>query len=143
MSKILSKDIAAFHYFEKTLIVLSATSGGISIISFRSVNGVPVRIARASFSLVFSLTTGIIKKLLEITRNNIMKFFLLAKSKLISIETLISQALIDLEISHEEFKTIANEKEKHEKMKENIRMIKSSHELSENNKNIRENNENA
>ena len=143
MSKILSKDIAAFHYFEKTLIVLSATSGGISIISFRSVNGVPVRIARASFSLVFSLTTGIIKKLLEITRNNIMKFFLLAKSKLISIETLISQALIDLEISHEEFKIIANEKEKHEKMKENIRMIKSSHELSENNKNIRENNENA
>ena len=75
MSKILSKYIAAFDYFDKTLIVLSATSGGISIISFRSVNGVPVRIARASFSLVFSLTTGIIKKLLEITRNNIMKFF--------------------------------------------------------------------
>ena len=68
---------------------------------------------------------------------------MLAKSKLISIETLISQALIDLEISHEKFKTIVNEKEKHEKMKENIRMIKSSHELSENNKNIRENNENA
>ena len=57
---------------------------------------------------------------------------MLAKSKLNSIETLKSQALIDLEISHEEFKTIVNEKEKYEKMKEDIRMIKSSN---ENNKN--------
>ena len=57
---------------------------------------------------------------------------MLAKSKLNSIETLKSQALIDLEISHEEFKTIVNEKEKCEKMKEDIRMIKSSN---ENNKN--------
>ena len=49
---------------------------------------------------------------------------MLAKSKLNSIETLISQALIDLEIiSHEEFKTIVNEKEKYEKMKESIKMI--------------------
>ena len=53
---------------------------------------------------------------------------MLAKSKLNSIETLKSQALIDLEISHEEFKTIVNEKEKYEKMKEDIRMIKSSNE---------------
>ena len=43
-----------------------------------------------------------------------------AKSKLNSIETLISQELIDLEIIHEEFKTIVNLKEKIEKMKENI-----------------------
>ena len=54
---------------------------------------------------------------------------MLAKSKLNSIETLISQALIDLEISHEEFKKIVNEKEKYEKMKESIRMIKNSDEL--------------
>ena len=54
---------------------------------------------------------------------------MIAKSKLNSIETLISQALIDIEISHEEFKTIVNEKEKYEKMKEDIRMIKSSDEL--------------
>ena len=51
---------------------------------------------------------------------------ILAKSKLNSIETLISQALIYLEISHEEFKTIVNEKEKYEKIKEDIRMIKGS-----------------
>ena len=62
---------------------------------------------------------------------------MLAKSKLDSIETLISRVLIDLEISHEEFKTILNEKEKYEKMKENFRTVKSSDELIENNKNIR------
>ena len=49
---------------------------------------------------------------------------MLAKSKLNSIETLMSQALIDLDISHEEFKTIVNEKEKHEQIKERIRNIK-------------------
>ena len=46
---------------------------------------------------------------------------MLAKSKLNSIETLISQALIDLDISHEEFVTILKEKDKYEKMKENLR----------------------
>ena len=70
MSKKLSKYIAAFDYIDKTLIVLSATSGGgISMISFTSVIGLPVGIAGASFSLVFSLIKGIIKKLLKITRN--------------------------------------------------------------------------
>ena len=68
MSKKLSKYIAAFDYIDKTLIVLSATSGGISIISFTSVIGIPAGLASASFTLVFSLTTGIIKKLLKITR---------------------------------------------------------------------------
>ena len=60
-----------------------------------------------------------------------------------SIETLVSQALIDLEVSHEEFKTIVKEEKKYEKVKENIRMIKSSDELSENNKTVRENRGNA
>ena len=46
---------------------------------------------------------------------------MLAKSKLNSIETLISQALIDMEISHEEFITILKEKDKYEKMKDNLR----------------------
>ena len=47
--------------------------------------------------------------------------FMLAKSKLNSIEALISQALIDLDISHEEFIRILKEKDKYEKMKENLR----------------------
>ena len=63
---------------------------------------------------------------------------MLAKRKLNSIETLISQSLIDLGISHEEFKTIVNEKETYKRMKENIRIIKSSGEVGEN-KSIREN----
>ena len=61
MSKILSKYIAAFDYFDKTLIVLSATSGGVSIISFASVIEAPAGKASASFTLVFSMDTGIIK----------------------------------------------------------------------------------
>ena len=68
---------------------------------------------------------------------------MLAKSKLNSIEILMSQALIDLDISHEEFKTIVNEKEKYEQMKESIRNTKSMDELSENSRDIRENSGNA
>ena len=68
---------------------------------------------------------------------------MLAKGKLNTIKTLIYQALIDLEISHKEFKTIVNEKGNYSRLKGDIRMMKSSDELSENNKNIKENNENA
>ena len=56
---------------------------------------------------------------------------MLTKNKLDSIETLISPALIDLEISHEEFKTVFEEKEKYERKKKNIRMMESNDELSE------------
>ena len=65
-----------------------------------------MEIASASFTLIFSLTTGILKKLLNITRKKKKKndkILTLTKSKLNSIETLTSQALIDMEISHEEF----------------------------------------
>ena len=62
---------------------------------------------------------------------------MLAKSKLINIETLMYQVLIDLDISHEEFKTTANEKETYEQMKESITNIKSKDTLSENSRNIR------
>ena len=138
MSKKLSKYIAVFDYIDKTLVALSATSGGISIISFTSDIGVPAGIASASFTLIFSVTTGVIKKLLTITRDKKKKhnkIIMLPKSKLNSIETLMSQALIDLDINHEDFKTIVREKEKYEQMKENIKNIKSNDEkddLSEN-----------
>ena len=106
------------------LIVLSATSSGVCTILSESVVGAPVGIASASFTLIFSLTTGIVKKLLSITRNKKKKYdkiLKLAKSKLDSIETLVSQALIDMEISHEEFNAIIREKQKYERMKENLR----------------------
>ena len=61
MSKRLSKYIASFDYFDKSLIVLSATSGNISIASFSTVIGAPVRIVSASFSLAISISTGIVK----------------------------------------------------------------------------------
>ena len=111
--KKLSKFVTTFDYIDKVLIILSATSGGVSIISLTSAAGAPVGIAVASFALIFSLTTGITKKLLSITRNKKKKYYkipMLAKNKLNSIEPFVSQLLIDMEISHEEFNTIMNEK---------------------------------
>ena len=69
ISKKLSKYIATFDYIDKTLILLLATSGGVSIISFASVIGVPAGIASANLTFLLSLAIGIIKKLLSITRN--------------------------------------------------------------------------
>ena len=106
------------------LVVLSATSGGVSIISFSSVIGTQAGIESASFTLIFSLTTGILKKLLDITRKKEKKhdrILMLAKSKLNSINTLISQALIDMDISHEECITILKEKDRYEMIKENLK----------------------
>ena len=88
--------------------------------------GAPVGIASASFTFIFSLTTGIVKKLLSITRNKKKKhdkILTLVKSKLNSIETIISQALIDMKISHEEFVTVLNERDKYEKMKESLKNV--------------------
>ena len=96
--------MAVFDYIDQALIVLSATSERVSIISFTSIIGAPIGIASASFTLIFSLATGIVKKLLSITRNkkkNHDKILMLAKSKLNNIETSVSQALVDMEISHE------------------------------------------
>ena len=69
MSKRLSKYIASFDYFDKSLIVLSITTGSVSIASFATVIGAPVGIVSANFTLSFSISTGIIKKLLKTTRN--------------------------------------------------------------------------
>ena len=126
MSKRLSKYIASFEYFDKSLIVLSVTTGSISITSFAAVIGAHVRVISASFSLAFSISTGIIKKLLKTTRNKKKKhnkIVMLARSKLNSIESKISEALINNEISHEDFMTIINEEKKYRELKESIRMM--------------------
>ena len=122
-SKKLNKYVTTFDSIDKILITLSAATGGITTISFTSIIGVPAGIASASFTLNFSIITGIIKKLLSTTRKKKKKhdkILMLAKSKFNSIGTLISQALNDMEISHEEFITIFKEKDIYEKMKENI-----------------------
>ena len=106
-SQKLSKYVTTFDYIDKILIVLSATSSGVSIISFTSIVGAPVGIASASLTLIFSLTTGIVKKSMNVTRNKKKKhdkILMMAKSKLSGIETLVSQAMIDTDISHEKLR---------------------------------------
>ena len=122
-SKKLGRYVTIFDYIDKILIVLSATTSGVSIISFTNTIDKSVGIVSASFTLIFSLTTGIVKKLLNMTINKKKKhdqLLMLAESKFNSIETLISQALDDLDISHEEFIRILKEKDKYEKMKYNL-----------------------
>ena len=129
MSKRLSKYIASFDYINKSLIVLSATSGIISITLFATVIGVPVGIASASLKLIFSISTGIVKKrLLKTTRNKKKKhnkIVILARSKLNNRESKISNALINNEINHEDFMTIINEEKNYQELKESIRMMNS------------------
>ena len=96
MRKRLTKYIVSFDYFDKSLIVLSVTTGNVSIVSFATVIGAPVGIVNASFSLPFSISTGIIKTLLKTTRNkkkNYNKIVMLARSKLNSMESKIFEAL--------------------------------------------------
>ena len=93
-SKKLSKYVAAFDHIDKILIVLSATSGGVCIISSVSVAETPVGKAGVSLTLIFSIATGIIKTLLNIARNKKKKhdkILKLAKSKLNSTETLVHE----------------------------------------------------
>ena len=65
MSKRLSKYIASFDYLDQSLVVLSVTTGSISIASFATIIGAPVGIISANVSLAFSISTGIIKKILK------------------------------------------------------------------------------
>ena len=128
MSKRLSKYIASFDYFDKSLVVLSVVTGSISIASLATVIGAPVGITSASCSLTFSVTTEFVKKLLKTIRNKKKKhnkIAMLARSKLNSLESKISEALINNEISHEDVMTISNEEKKYRELKESIRMMNS------------------
>ena len=96
----------------KSFIVLFTASGGISIASFATVIVASGGKTSASFSFPFSLTAGISKKISKTTRNKKEhnKVVTLARSKLNSIESKISEALINNEISHKGFMTIINDK---------------------------------
>ena len=118
MSKRLSKYIAFCDYFDKSSIVLSATSGSVSIASFATVIGTAVVIASGSLSLAFSLSTEIVKKLLRTTRDKKKKhnkIIMLARSKLNGIESKVSEA----------FMIIINEEKNYPELKESIRMMNS------------------
>ena len=82
----------------------------------------------ASCSLAFSVTTGFVKRFLKTTRNKSKKhnkIVMLARSKLNSIESKISEALKNNEISHEGFMTIMSEEKKYRELTESIRMMNS------------------
>ena len=117
-----------FYYLDRSLIFLSVTSGSISIASFATVIGAPVRIASTRFSLAFSMSTEIMKKLLKTTRNEkkkCNKIVMLARSEINSIESKISEALKNNKISHEDFTTIISEERNYRELKESIRMMNS------------------
>ena len=107
--------------------------GSLSIASRAAVVGIPVGIARTSLTLVFTACTGVIKKLLSVTRKKKKKhnkIIALANNKLNVIETLLSGAPSDFDISHEEFAKIIDEKIKYEEMKENVKsVVKTVHEI--------------
>ena len=124
--KKLNKFLVSFDYLDKIFITLLASFGTLSIASYASVVGIPAGITGASLTLVFTIGTGIIKSLLKLTkkrkkRHN--KIIVLAKNKLNMIDTLLSRALNDSEISHEEFANIINEVNIYENIKENIKEL--------------------
>ena len=106
------------------------------IASYLTIVGIPVGIAEASLTLIFTVTTCVVKTLLNITRKKKKKhnkITALARSKLNIIENLISQALIEFDISHEEFSKIIYEKNNYEQIIDNIRSVKSINDLNKEN----------
>ena len=119
--KKISKYIVAFDYADKVFTTLSASFGTLSIALHATIVGIPVGVAGASLTLIFTVMTGVVKKLLNITRKKKKKhnkIIALARSKLNIIETLISQALTDFDISHEEFSEIIYEKNNYEQIRD-------------------------
>ena len=134
--KKISKYIVVFDYADKLFITLSASLGTLSIASYAVVVGIPAGIAGASLTLIFTITTGVVKTLLNITRKKKKKhnkIIALARSKLNITEKLISQALIDFEITHEEFSKIIYEKNNYEQIIDIIKSVKSINDLNKEN----------
>ena len=116
--KKLNKYLVTFDYLDKIFIALSASFGMLSIASYAS---------GSSLTLIFTIGTGISKSLLNVTKKRKKKhnkIIALAKNKLNTIDKLLSSALNDSEISHEEFTNIINEANIYENIKENIKELK-------------------
>ena len=122
--KKLNKYLVSFEYLDKIFITLSASFGTLSIASQATVIGIPAGITGASLTLIFTIGTGINKSLLKVTKERKKKhnkIIALAKIKLNTIDTLLSSALNDSKISHEDFTNIITEKNFYENIKENIK----------------------
>ena len=130
--KKLNNYIVSFDYLDKTFIALSASFSTLSIASYATVVGLPDGIAGSSLTLIFTISTGISKSLLKVTKKRKKKhnkIISLAKSKLNMIDTLLSSALNDSKIDHEEFANVFTEKNTYENMKENIKDMAESNSL--------------
>ena len=111
--KKLNKYLVSFDYLDKIYITLSASFSTLSIASYAIVLGLPVGIAGSSLTLIFTIGTGLNKMLLRVTKKRQKKhnkIIALAKSKLNMTDTLLSSALNDSKISHEEFSNVITEK---------------------------------
>ena len=105
---------------------MPASFGTLSVVSCASIVGAPAGIAGSSLTLIFTIGTGIRKSLLTVTKKRKKKhnkIIALAKTKLNTIDTLLSSALNNSEISHEEFTNIINEVNIYENIKENIKEL--------------------
>ena len=123
----MNKYIVSFDYLDKIFINLSASFGTLSITSYASVAvGIPVGITDDSLTLIFTTGTGISKSLLKLTKKRKKKhnkIIALAKNKLNTTDTLLSSALNDSKISHEECTNIITETNVYEDIKENIKEL--------------------
>ena len=124
--KKLNKHLVSFDYLDKIFITLSESFGTLSIASYASVVGTPAGIAGFSLTLIFTIGTSISKSLLKVTKKikkKHNKIIALAKNKLNTIDRLLSSALNDSKISHEEFRNIITEENIFENIKENIKEL--------------------
>ena len=127
MSKKHKKVCTTLNYIEHFLILGSTITGCVSISAFASLVGIPIGIASSTIGLKICVITAGIKKYKSIIKKKKKKhdkIVLLAKSKLNSIEVLISKALIDSVISHDEFVLISNVPKEYSEMKEEIKNLK-------------------
>ena len=122
--KKLNKYLVSFDYLDKIFITLTASFGTLSIASQATVIGIPAGITGASLSLIFTIGTGINKSLLKVTKKRKKKhnkIIALAKIKVNTIDTLLSSALNDSKISHEDFTNVITKKNIYENIKEIVK----------------------
>ena len=123
MSKKHKKVCRGLNYIEHSLIVISAITGCVPISTFASLVGIPIGIISSAIGLKFCVATAGIrrhKSIIKKKKKEHDKVVLLPKSKLNSIEVLISKALIDSNISHDKFILINNVLKEFYDMKEEI-----------------------
>ena len=120
--KKLNKYIVSFDYLDKVIVALSASFGTLSIASYASVVGTPAGIAGSSLTSIFTIGKSLLK-LTKKRKKKHNKIIALAKNKLNTIDTLLSSALNNSKISHEEFSNIITEANIYENIKENIKEL--------------------